>query len=58
MPLKKGRSRKTVSSNIRKLVDEYTGGDGKIGNVKPKSKKHAQRIAVAISMKKAGRQKK
>lgn len=58
MPLKKGRSGKTVSSNIRELVGEYTEGDGKIGNVKPKSKKHAQKIAVAIAMKKAGRRKK
>lgn len=58
MPLKKGKSNKVVSSNIKELVDEYTKGDGKIGNIKPKSKKHAQQIAIAISMKKSGRGKK
>jgi hypothetical protein len=55
MPLKKGKSSKVVNSNIKELVDEYTKGDGKIGNIKPKNKKHAQKIAVAIALKESGK---
>jgi hypothetical protein len=53
MPLRKGRSRKTVSSNIKTLVHEYDE-DGTIGTSHPTSRKKAIKQAVAISMRKAG----
>jgi hypothetical protein len=53
MPLRKGRSQKTVVSNIKTLVHEYDQ-DGMIGTSHPSSRKKAIRQAVAISMRKAG----
>ena len=53
MPLRKGRSQKTVSSNIKTLVHEYDQ-DGTIGTSHPASRKKAIKQAVAISMRKAG----
>lgn len=53
MPLKKGKSRETISANVKKLVHEYEE-DGSIGNSHPDSKKKAVKQAVAISLKKAG----
>lgn len=57
MPLKKGKSRKTISSNIKEVVDSYKKS-GKIGTSKPKSKKAAIKQAVAIAYTKAGKSKK
>ena len=57
MPLKSGKSQKTISSNIRKEMKEWEG-DKKIGNVKLKSKAHAQKVAVAVALSKAGKKKK
>lgn len=57
MPLKSGSSRKTVSGNIRELVSGYEE-KGSIGTSTPKSKKAAVKQAVAISLKKAGVEKK
>jgi hypothetical protein len=54
MPLQKGRSRATVSSNVKKLTHEYEE-TGKIGTSHPSSKKKAIKQAVAISLKKAGK---
>jgi hypothetical protein len=54
MPLSKGRSRKTVGRNVKKLVHEYEN-KGTIGASHPESKKKAIKQAVAISLKKAGR---
>jgi len=48
MPLKKGKSNKVFSSNVKELVDTYKG-TGKIGTSKPKSKKKAIKQAVAIA---------
>ncbi|HOM27150.1 MAG TPA: hypothetical protein PKV21_06555 [bacterium] len=52
MPLKKGKSKKVISENIKELIHSYEE-KGKIGNVKPKSKKQAQKIAVAIALQQA-----
>jgi len=54
MPLKKGSSQKTVSSNIRELVGTYEK-KGAIGTSKPKSKKAAVKQAVAIALSTAGK---
>jgi hypothetical protein len=54
MPLKRGRSKKTVGANIGTLVHEYDR-DGTIGSSHPASRKKAIRQAVAISLAKAGR---
>ena len=54
MPLKKGSSKKTVSSNIDTLVHKYER-DGTIGTSHPASKKKAIKQAVAISLKQAGK---
>lgn len=55
MPLKKGSSAKTVSSNVKELMHTYKK-KGKIGTSKPKSKKKAQKQAVAIALSKAGKE--
>ncbi len=57
MPLKKGTSRKVISENIKEIVDNWEK-DGKIGNIRVKSRKKAIKIAVAIALKKAGKSKK
>jgi len=49
MPLQKGRSRKTVGSNIRKMVHEYED-TGTIGASHPASTKKAVKQAVAIAL--------
>lgn len=56
MPLKKGSSQATISSNIKEIVDDWKG-DGSIGNSHPKTKKKAIKQAVAIALKKAGKSK-
>ena len=54
MPLKKGKSKKTISSNIGEMVSSYEK-KGKIGTSKPKSKKAAIKQSVAIAYAKAGK---
>lgn len=54
MPLQKGRSNKTVSTNVKELVHSYES-KGNIGASHPASKKAAVKQAVAIALKKAGR---
>jgi hypothetical protein len=56
MPLKKGSSRKTISSNIGEIVRDYKQ-DGMIGTSKPKSKAAAVKQAVAVAYSKAGKTK-
>lgn len=48
MPLKKGKSKKVISSNIEELLHEYKK-EGKIGTSRPKSMKKAQKQAAAIA---------
>ena len=58
MPLKKGSSKKTISSNIRECVLSYKRS-GKVGNTHPKSLKHAMSIcgAAAYSSARKGKKK-
>jgi len=56
MPLKKGSSKKTISSNIGEIVRDYKK-DGMIGTSSPKSKAAAVKQAVAIAYNKAGKSK-
>lgn len=57
MPLKKGRSSKTINKNVKELVKTYEK-KGKIGTSKPASKRAAQKQAVAIALSKAGKSRK
>lgn len=57
MPLKKGTSSKTVSSNIKQEMDTFKS-KGKIGNITPKNSKQAQKISVAIALSEKDRSKK
>lgn len=57
MPLKKGKSQKTVSSNIKELMDEFKAS-GKIGTSRPADVKEARRQAVAIALSNAGKSRK
>ena len=52
MPLKKGKSKKTISKNISKEMEKYKK-TGKIGTSKPKTKKKAQKQSTAIAFSKA-----
>jgi len=57
MPLKKGSSRKTISTNIGEMVRSYKD-TGRIGTSKPASKTAAVKQAAAIAYDKAGKAKK
>jgi hypothetical protein len=57
MPLKKGSSQKTISSNIGEMVSSYKK-TGKLGTSKPASKKKAVKQAVAIALSTAGKSRK
>jgi len=52
MPLKKGKSKETISKNIKGEMKKYEK-TGKIGTSKPKTKKKAQKQSVAIALSKA-----
>jgi len=52
MPLKTGKSNKTVQSNVSELMKKFKK-TGKIGTSKPTSNKAAQKQAVAIALSKA-----
>lgn len=57
MPLKKGKSSKTINKNVKELVKTYKKR-GKIGSSSPASPKAARKQAVAIALNKAGKSKK
>ena len=48
MPLKKGSSRATISSNIEECISSYKK-TGKIGNTTPKNMAHARKICAAAA---------
>ena len=48
MPLTKGSSKKTISSNIRECILSYKS-KGKIGNIKPKNLAHAIKVCQAAA---------
>ncbi len=54
MPLKRGSSQKTISTNIGEMVRSFKES-GKIGTSKPKGKRAAMRQAAAIAYRKAGK---
>jgi hypothetical protein len=54
MPLRKGKSKKTISKNIGTLIRDYRK-KGKIGTSRPKSAAAARRQAVAIAYSMAGK---
>ena len=57
MPLKKGSSQKTISSNIGEMVKSFKK-TGKLGTSKPTSKEAAVKQAAAIAYRSAGKPKK
>lgn len=57
MPLKRGSSQQTISSNIKKLIDEWKD-DGAIGTSHPQTKQKAIKQAAAIAYAKAGKSRK
>ena len=52
MPLKKGNSKKVISSNVKELLHDFKQ-TGTIVTSHPKSMKKAQKQAVAIAYSKA-----
>lgn len=54
MPLKKGKSKKVISDNIKELMHSYHK-KGTIGTSTPESDKKAQKQAIAIAFSKAGK---
>ncbi len=48
MPLKKGKSKRTIRANIRELMHSFKR-TGKIGTSKPKNMLEARRQAVRIA---------
>ena len=57
MPLKKGTSKKTISSNIGEMVGSFKK-TGKIGTSTPESVTKAMKQATAIALTKAGKARK
>lgn len=52
MPLKAGKSKKTVSNNIAEMMRSWKK-TGKIGNTRPKNKAQALKIAQAAAISKS-----
>ena len=56
MPLRKGRSQATISSNIAECIRSYKSS-GKIGNTTPRNLAHASKICQAAAYTSARRSK-
>jgi len=56
MPLAKGQSTQTIQGNIEEILNGYKS-TGRIGNITPRSDKHARDIASAMAYKQAGKAK-
>ena len=54
MPLKTGKSKATIGSNVSEMMHKFKRA-GTIGNTKPTSGRHALRIAAAAAHNKARR---
>ena len=52
MPLKAGKSQKTISKNIQEMMRSFEK-TGRIGSTRPMNKKEALRIAQAAAFSKA-----
>lgn len=57
MPLKRGKSKKVISSNIQEMLHKYKK-TGRIGKVNPRDMLHARQIAAAAAYSKAKKKKK
>lgn len=57
MPLKPGKTNKVVSENVSEMMGSFKK-TGKLGTSMPKSKKAAQKQAVAIALEKSGKSRK
>jgi len=57
MPLKKGKSKKVISENIKEIMHSYHE-KGKIGTSTPESNEKAQKQAIAIAFNNAKKKKK
>ena len=57
MPLKKGKSKKVISANIKEIMHSYHR-KGTIGTSVPESNIKAQKQAIAIAFSKANKKKK
>jgi len=56
MPLKKGKSKKVISENIKEIMHSYHE-KGTIGTSEPESNEQAQKQAIAIAFNKAKKNK-
>lgn len=56
MPLKKGKSKKVISDNIKEIMHSYHK-KGRIGTSIPETNKKAQKQAIAIAISMAKRKK-